>query len=132
MTAILQFLQQRNSAPKLTSPGPSASQMEEVFRAAMRAPDHAWMRPWRFITIEGDRRLAFGEVLEEALLARTPDADQRGARERPSCQSQRCNPLLHGCRVALAQKQRYALRDYHGSRRKSAGFRNLYDLGYVG
>jgi nitroreductase len=76
MSDILQFLQQRNSAPKLTDPGPSELQMQEIFQAALRAPDHAWLRPWRFITIAGDRRLAFGEVLAETLQARTPDADE--------------------------------------------------------
>lgn len=76
MSDILQFLQQRNSAPKLTAPAPSAAQMEDIFRAALRAPDHAWLRPWRFITIAGERRLAFGELLEQCLLARTPDADE--------------------------------------------------------
>ncbi len=75
MSDILQFLQQRNSAPKLTEPAPSANQMEEIFRAALRAPDHAWLRPWRFITINGDRRAAFGELLEHCLVARNPQAD---------------------------------------------------------
>jgi nitroreductase len=75
MSDILEFLQQRNSAPKLTEPAPSASQMEEIFRAALRAPDHAWLRPWRFITIAGERRAAFGELLERCLVARKPDAD---------------------------------------------------------
>ena len=76
MSDILQFLQQRNSAPKLTAPAPSAAQMEDIFRAALRAPDHAWLRPWRFITIAGERRVAFGELLEQCLLARTPDTDE--------------------------------------------------------
>jgi nitroreductase len=75
MSDILQFLQQRNSAPKLTAPAPSVAQMEDIFRAALRAPDHAWLRPWRFITIAGDRRVALGELLEQCLLGRTPDAD---------------------------------------------------------
>jgi nitroreductase len=76
MMDILQFLQQRNSAPKLTGPAPSDEQMEEIFRAALRAPDHAWLRPWRFITIDGERRAALGELLERCLLARDPDADE--------------------------------------------------------
>jgi nitroreductase len=53
MSDILRFLQSRNSAPKLTAPAPSAEHMQEIFRAALRAPDHAWLRPWRFITIDG-------------------------------------------------------------------------------
>lgn len=75
MTDILQFLQQRNSASRLIEPAPSAAQLQGIFRAALRAPDHAWLRPWRFITVAGERREAFGELLEQRLLARTPDAD---------------------------------------------------------
>ena len=76
MSDILRFLQHRNSAPKLTAPAPSAVQMQEIFRAALRAPDHAWLRPWRFIIVDGERRRAFGEVLERSLLQRNPDADE--------------------------------------------------------
>jgi nitroreductase len=76
MSDILQFLQQRNSSPKLTHPGPSGEEMEHIFRAALRAPDHARLRPSRFITISEERRAAFGELLERCLLLRNPDADQ--------------------------------------------------------
>lgn len=76
MKQQLEFLQQRNSAPKLTEPAPSAPELEEIFQAALRAPDHAWLRPWRFLTIAGERRADFGEVLERCLLARKPDADE--------------------------------------------------------
>jgi nitroreductase len=75
MNDIIQFLQQRNSAPKLTDPAPTAADLEEIFRAALRAPDHAWLRPWRFISVVGERRQAFGQLLERCLLARTPEAD---------------------------------------------------------
>ena len=60
MSDILQFLQQRNSASRLIAPAPSAAQLEGIFRAALRAPDHAWLRPWRFITIAGERRTGLG------------------------------------------------------------------------
>lgn len=75
MNDILHFLQQRNSAPKLIEPAPSAAQMDDIFRAGLRAPDHAWLRPWRFINITGERRVALGALLEQCLLLRTPDAD---------------------------------------------------------
>lgn len=76
MSDILGFLQSRNSSPKLTEPAPSAAQMQAIFRAAMRAPDHAWLRPWRFISIAGTRREAFGLVLEQCLMLRNPGADE--------------------------------------------------------
>ena len=76
MSDVLRFLQSRNSAPKLTEPAPSAQQMQEIFKAAMRAPDHAWLRPWRFITIGGERREALGLVLEQSLMLRSPEADE--------------------------------------------------------
>ncbi|MEP4146293.1 MAG: nitroreductase [Halioglobus sp.] len=76
MNDLLKFLQQRNSAPKLTAPAPSESELEEMFSAAMRAPDHARLRPWRFISVDGDRRQALGALLRDALLARNPLADE--------------------------------------------------------
>ena len=75
MNDILRFLQNRNSAPKLCAPAPSDEQLQEIFTAALRAPDHGWIRPWRFIVISGDRRAAFGETLKSALLQRNPQAD---------------------------------------------------------
>lgn len=43
----------------------------------MRAPDHAWLRPWRFLAVQGEGRAALGKVLERALIARKPDTDAR-------------------------------------------------------
>lgn len=75
MNDILQFLQRRNSSPRLVDPAPSEEELEQIFRAALRAPDHAWLRPWRFITIAGQRREDFGQVLERCLCQRNPEAD---------------------------------------------------------
>ncbi|HBM84218.1 MAG: nitroreductase [Haliea sp.] len=92
MPDILQHLQTRNSAPRLTAPGPSGEQLDELLQAALRAPDHAWLRPWRFIAIEGERREDFGEVLERCLLRRDPAADA-SVRERARAAPLRA-PLL--------------------------------------
>ncbi|WOJ95581.1 nitroreductase family protein [Congregibacter brevis] len=77
----LSFLQQRNSMPRLTGPGPDAAELEEMLQCAMRSPDHLRLRPWRFLSIQGDRRQAFGELLRESLLRRDPEADQ-GAQDK--------------------------------------------------
>ena len=76
MNEILHFLQSRNSAPKLTGPGPGVQEMDEIFAAALRAPDHAWLRPWRFLVVTEERRSALGQVFAEALQARNPEADE--------------------------------------------------------
>ena len=44
----------RVSPIELTLPYPSDEQMEIVYKAALRAPDHAWLRPSRFIQVTGD------------------------------------------------------------------------------
>ena len=77
MNTILEFLQNRNSSPKLTEPAPSDQELQQMFRAALRVPDHAWLRPWRFIVIGGQRRHAFGLLLERCLLQRNPQADEQ-------------------------------------------------------
>ena len=43
----------RNSPRELTAPIPSKDDMDEVYQAALRAPDHAWLRPSRFIEVTG-------------------------------------------------------------------------------
>jgi len=43
----------RNSHKKLELPYPNSKQMELVYKAALRAPDHAWLRPSQFIEVTG-------------------------------------------------------------------------------
>ena len=47
-----------------------------MFQAALRVPDHVWLRPWRFRVVEGDRRHALGQVLLDSLLRHDPNADE--------------------------------------------------------
>ena len=75
MNDVLKFLQARNSAPKLTEPAPTPPELDEILRAALRAPDHAWLRPWRFLTVRGKRREDLGALFQQALVARDPAAD---------------------------------------------------------
>jgi nitroreductase len=45
-----------------------------MLRAAVQAPDHGRLRPWRFITVQGDAHLALGRIFAEALAERDPSA----------------------------------------------------------
>ena len=58
----IKALLSRRSISKLTSPYPSKEEMQEVYQAALRAPDHAWLRPWKFIEITGDSRNKLGQA----------------------------------------------------------------------
>lgn len=74
--AALALLTQRNSAAKLVEPAPSDDELEWMWQAALRAPDHAWLTPWRFLTISGPARQHLGELFAEAARARQPDLDE--------------------------------------------------------
>ena len=65
----LKAIQTRNSVAHLTEPAPSSEEMEEVYKCALRAPDHAWQRPWKFIEITGDARKKLGNSFVEASIA---------------------------------------------------------------
>ena len=65
----LDALLTRVSAPRLRAPAPDVAQRELLFRAALRAPDHGQLRPWRFLTVEAEAREQMGELFAEALLA---------------------------------------------------------------
>jgi nitroreductase len=68
-------LTERVSVPRLVAPAPDAAQRERLFQAALRAPDHGQLKPWRFLTIEGDGLVQLGELFASSLPAEsTPEA----------------------------------------------------------
>lgn len=63
----------RASMPLLEAPGPTEAQLDTMFQAALRAPDHGALRPFRFLVIEGEARDRLGEVFLEAALQDNPE-----------------------------------------------------------
>lgn len=72
---MLNTLETRASVPAmhLVEPGPNNDQLNKILGCGLTAPDHAAMRPWRFITIQGTARDKLGEVFVEAAIAENPD-----------------------------------------------------------
>ncbi|MDP2449379.1 MAG: nitroreductase [Polaromonas sp.] len=65
----------QNISPKrLLEPGPSAGQIDQLFRAAAAAPDHGLLTPWRFVVIPASKRAALAEVFALALIDRDAGA----------------------------------------------------------
>ncbi|MDH0749250.1 nitroreductase family protein [Pseudomonas sp. GD03842] len=73
----LDVLLNRVSVPRLIEPAPDAAQREILFGAALRAPDHGGLRPYRFLTVEGDARQRMGDLLAEALIEKGGGADEK-------------------------------------------------------
>jgi nitroreductase len=63
-------------AKQLTDPAPDGSDLDTILEAAVRAPDHGTLRPWRFVLIRGPARERLGDVLAEAFRRREPEVDQ--------------------------------------------------------
>ncbi len=72
----VEALLSRKSTPKLTEPGPNKAQLDIIFQAAVRAPDHGALRPWQFIVFEGEGRERLADILVEAMLAKDPEASE--------------------------------------------------------
>lgn len=68
-TSVLAFLQQRQSSSKLVEPGPNAEELKQIITAAVRAPDHARLKPWRFLIIAGEQRQRLGECFAKVAVA---------------------------------------------------------------
>lgn len=66
-------LQSRTAAPRLVEPAPEDAALEQIFRAALRAPDHGMLRPWRFLVVEGEARNKLGQLFVDALQPATPE-----------------------------------------------------------
>jgi nitroreductase len=74
MTNPLQFLDRVSTpANMLVEPAPNDEQLAQILKAAMNAPDHKHLRPYRFITIRGEARQALSEVFGNAVKIREPD-----------------------------------------------------------
>jgi nitroreductase len=63
---VLAFLARRRSASAMTlaQPAPSAAQVAELIRLAVRVPDHGKLAPWRFVVLEAEAKAAFAAELD--------------------------------------------------------------------
>ncbi|MFM7395732.1 MAG: nitroreductase [Gammaproteobacteria bacterium] len=65
----------RSSTKKFADTAVTQEQLEILLTAAVRAPDHGLIAPWRFTILEGERRVLLGNAMAAALREKSPDAD---------------------------------------------------------
>ncbi|MDQ7074045.1 MAG: nitroreductase [Gammaproteobacteria bacterium] len=70
------FLQQRHStaAKQLGEPAPNKAELEQILAAAVAAPDHGGLQPWRFLIIEKEARQKLGDLMASCYQKRHPQA----------------------------------------------------------
>lgn len=61
MNEAINYLLNRNSMKMVTSPAPSDKDLALILQAAMSAPDHGALRPWRFKIIRGEAIKKFAD-----------------------------------------------------------------------
>ncbi|WP_444998511.1 nitroreductase family protein [Aliikangiella sp. IMCC44359] len=64
----LELLLSRKSHNKLVAPAPSDEQLNILFKAALRAPDHALLKPWYYRVYQEDSLATLGAKMAEAAL----------------------------------------------------------------
>lgn len=95
--ALDALLSRRSCSPRLlTDPAPSEADLRLMIEAAVRAPDHGSLRPWRFICIQDAARVQLGGAFATAYACR----NRAGSREQ--LQRERLKPLRAPMVIAVA------------------------------
>ena len=76
MKAIENILS-RNSISKLGNPHPTSEEMDLIYKAALRAPDHAWLRPSEFIEITGSGLDKLSNIFQQYAIENIEDINEQ-------------------------------------------------------
>lgn len=83
MTAVIDALLNRSSEPRLGDPAPDQKTLDQAFACAARAPDHALLRPWRYLVIEGEGLNRLGELFASTCAPDAPEKDRNKLLQAP-------------------------------------------------
>lgn len=73
---IFDAIKKRRSIGKLGEPAPNSDEINQMLEAAVLAPDHNELRPWRFVVLQGDDKSKMSQVLLDALFQREQEPTQ--------------------------------------------------------
>lgn len=65
----LALIERRQSIGLLNEPAPSQAELAQAIQAALAAPDHHRLHPWRFLQVQGEGRQALGQAFLAAVIA---------------------------------------------------------------
>ena len=70
---LLEAIQTRHSVGKVKPDAVPREVIEKLLSAAVQAPNHYSVRPWRFVVLTGDGRKRLGDVMAEVFRRKFPD-----------------------------------------------------------
>lgn len=73
---VFEAMYSRHSQKKVKQDAVSREMIEKLLDAAVQAPNHYKVRPWRFIVLTGQARNKLGEVMAASEMDRHPDFPQ--------------------------------------------------------
>jgi nitroreductase len=83
---VLEAIHTRHSVSRMLPDSVPIEMVKTLLSAAVQAPNHFRVRPWRYFVISGEARVGLGEVMAQSLLERHPDSlesDLAKERSRP-------------------------------------------------
>lgn len=92
---LLEGIYTRQSTPRLKADPVPREFIDQILSAAVQAPNHHHVRPWRFIVLTGQARNYLGEVMAQALLKRQPGIPE------PALDVERARPLRAPVLIAV-------------------------------
>lgn len=98
MIPVIDTLLSRASVKLLGEPAPSDADLHTIFQAAVRAPDHGKLRPWRFYVIRGNAREQLSELFAAGVKRREPEATEA------QIEKEREKPLRAPLTIAVVAK----------------------------
>jgi nitroreductase len=92
----LEVILTRHSISKVKSDPVDRKIIEKLLQAAVQAPNHHQLRPWRFVVLTGKSRMALGDVMAQSLKVKSPEVPEAGL------EKERLKPLRAPVLVAVA------------------------------
>jgi nitroreductase len=92
---VLDAILTRHSIAKVKPEPVPKETIQKLLQAAVQAPNHYRVRPWRFVVLTGKSRQALGEVLAQALKKQNPELPDAGM------QIERAKPLRAPVLIAV-------------------------------
>lgn len=83
MNTVTRAILDRSSEPRLRAPAPPKAVLDLAFGCAATAPDHALLRPWRYLVVEGDGLQRLGDLFTASASADATEAQREKLRKSP-------------------------------------------------